>query len=91
MLDVLIDLHELVVGSDVETGSLLEKRFDDLLRGIRLDRIVALYSRKMLLKHPVIVTDDVVIDDAERGAMLVGETQKLICEFQAVLHRIEIG
>jgi hypothetical protein len=48
MLDVVVDLHEFVVGRHIEAGALFKQRFDDLLLRVGLHRVVTLDAGQVL-------------------------------------------
>jgi hypothetical protein len=63
MLDVLVDLHELIIRGDIETRTLFEERLNDLLLGVGLHRIVALNPRQVLFERPVVLPEYVVVNN----------------------------
>ena len=63
MLDVFVNLHEFVVGCDVETRSFQKQGLDDLRMGIGLYRIIALNPGQVFLESSVIIPQLLVIQD----------------------------
>ena len=87
--DVLVDLHELVVGGHVEARAFLEQRLDDLLVGIRLDGVVRLDAGQVLLERAVVLPDHVVVDDEQGRAVLLGQLERLFHHILVVPHRMD--
>ena len=75
--DVLVDLHELVVGGHVEACAFLEQRLDDFLVGVRLDGVVRLDAGQVLLERAVVGPDHLVVDDEQGRAVLLGQFERL--------------
>jgi hypothetical protein len=67
MLQELINLHKLIVGSDIETGPFPEQRFDYLLIWVCLYRIITLNSRQILFESSVILPYFGVVDNKQRS------------------------
>jgi len=86
--DVLVDLHELVVGSHVEAGPLVEQRFDDLRVGVGLDGVVRLHPRQMRLERAVVLPDPVVVDDKQGSPVLARQREGSFLHFFCFLGKV---
>jgi hypothetical protein len=76
MLQILIDLHKLIVGSDVETRTFFEQRLDYLLIRVCLYRIIALDSRQVFFEDSVILPYFGMVDYKQRRPTLLCQSDK---------------
>ena len=59
-----------------------KQRLNDLLLGVGLDRVVALNARQVLFERPVVLPQDLVVDDEQRRAVLLHKAKELFVTVQ---------
>jgi hypothetical protein len=63
VLEVLVDLHELVVGGHIEAGAFVKEGPDDLRMRVGFDGVIALDPREMFFENPIVCPDLPMVED----------------------------